>query len=208
MDIIAFTGAGISAASGIPTFEELGEGFRRSLSRSVFNADPEAFYKNLLMLKAACGAAKPNAAHMALAERGIPVITMNIDGLHRRAGTKDLNEIHGSIENVHCKQCGKEYPFLQVEHSCRCPLCGELLLHDVVLYEDPIPRLGEALARVEGKGKLLVIGTSFYTSTSGYVVEHARAYGREIVIINERAEVEVGKYLDLNSIERPGSRNE
>lgn len=50
MDIVAFTGAGISAASGIPTFEELGESFRRSLSRSAFNADPAAFYKNLLKL--------------------------------------------------------------------------------------------------------------------------------------------------------------
>jgi NAD-dependent deacetylase len=195
MDIVAFTGAGISAASGIPTFEELGESFRRSLSRSVFNADPEAFYQNLLKLKAACDKAEPNAAHTALAERDIPVVTMNIDGLHRRAGTKDLIEIHGSMECVRCGKCGKEYPFAQAENGCRCPACGGLLLHDVVLYEDQIPRLHEALAKVEGKGKLLVIGTSFYTSTSGYVVEHARACGREVVIINERAEVEVPKYL-------------
>jgi len=195
MDIIAFTGAGISAASGIPTFEELGESFRRSLSRSVFNADPEAFYTNLLKLKTACDQAQPNAAHRALAEHGIPVITMNIDGLHRRAGTTDLIEIHGSIERVHCKKCGGEYPFAQTAQSCRCPGCGGLLLHDVVLYEDSIPRLADALERVEGRGKLLVIGTSFYTSTSSYVVEHARAQGREIVIINEKAETEVPAYL-------------
>jgi NAD-dependent deacetylase len=196
MDIIAFTGAGISAASGIPTFEELGEGFRRSLSRSVFNAGPEAFYRNLLKLKAACDAAEPNAAHRALAERHIPVITMNIDGLHRRAGTVDLIEIHGNIEAVHCGRCAAEYPFIQVERGCRCPACGGLLLHGVVLYEDPIPRLHEALMRVEGPGMLLVVGTSFYTSTSSYVVDHARATGREIVLINERAEEEVERYLD------------
>ena len=196
MNIIAFTGAGISKASGIPTFEELGENFRRSLARSVFNANPAAFYENLLKLKAACAEAKPNPAHLALAERGVPIVTMNIDGLHRRAGSSDLIELHGSMESVKCGRCGKKYPFVQVEKGCRCPACGGLLLHDVVLYGDPIPRLNEALARVEGPGKLLVIGTSFYTSTSGYVVEHARAQGREIVMINEQAEVEVGEYLN------------
>jgi NAD-dependent deacetylase len=196
MDIIAFTGAGISAASGIPTFEELGESFRRSLSRSVFNADPEAFYKNLSRLKEACDRAEPNAAHRALAEHGVPVVTMNIDGLHRRAGTADLIEIHGSLEHVHCGKCGGEYPFAETARGCRCPACGGLLLHDVVLYGDQIPRLYEALERVEGRGKLLVIGTSFYTSTSSYVVDHARASGREIVMVNERAEVEVRNFLE------------
>jgi NAD-dependent deacetylase len=195
MDIIAFTGAGISRASGIPTFEELGEAFRMSLSRSAFNAGPEAFYKNLLKLKASCDAAEPNAAHSALAEHGVPVVTMNIDGLHARAGTKDLIELHGSMERVRCARCGDQYPFAQVERGCRCPACEGLLLHDVVLYGDPIPRLGEALARVEGKGTLLVIGTSFFTSTASYVADHARAQGREIVVINERAEEEAPRYL-------------
>ena len=195
MDIIAFTGAGISAASGIPTFEELGESFRRSLSRSVFNADPEAFYRNVWKLKRACDEARPNAAHLALAEHGVPVITMNIDGLHRRAGTADLIEIHGGMERVRCKACGAEYPFSRVAGGCCCPACGGLLLHDVVLYEDQIPRLGEALARVEGPGVLLVIGTSFYTSTASYVVDHARVYGREVVMINEKAETEVPAFL-------------
>lgn len=196
MDIIAFTGAGISADSGIPTFEELGEDFRRSLSRSVFRADPDAFYRNMLKLKRACDAAAPNAAHKALAEHGVPIITMNIDGLHRRAGTQDFIEIHGGIERVHCQACGADYPFLQVEHGCRCPACNGLLLHDIVLYEDNIPRLHEALARVEGEGVLLVVGTSFYTSTASYMVDHARAHGRRIVLINEEAKTAVPAYLN------------
>jgi NAD-dependent deacetylase len=196
MHIVAFTGAGISAPSGIPTFEEMGESFRRSLSRSAFNADPEGFYKNLMKLKAACGKAAPNAAHIALAEHNIPVVTMNIDGLHRRAGTKELIEIHGNLESVHCGRCRKEYPFSQVESGCRCPACGGLLLHDVVLYGDQIPRLRDALDMVGGAGILLVIGTSFYTSTSGYIVEHAAACGRKILLFNEKAEVEVPAYLE------------
>jgi NAD-dependent deacetylase len=205
VDIIAFTGAGISAASGIPTFEELGEEFRRSLSRSVFNANPEGFYKNVLKLKAACDAAQPNPAHIALARHSIPVITMNIDGLHRRAGTTDLIEIHGSLETVHCKRCARQYPFAQTEQGCRCPNCGGLLLHDVVLYEDQIPRLVEALDRVSDLGPdaahprtLLVIGTSFYTSTSSYVVDQARACGWKIVVINQNAETEVPAFLNQN----------
>lgn len=195
MNIVAFTGAGISQASGIPTFEELGEGFRRSLSRSVFNEDPGAFYANVMKLKAACDAACPNAAHRALAGHGIPVITMNIDGLHRRAGTTDLIEIHGHMETVRCGRCGGEHPFAQVAAGCRCPYCDGLLLHDIVLYEDPIPRLREALARVEGEGMLLVVGTSFYTSTSSYVVDHARACGREIVMCNNHAETRLPAML-------------
>ncbi len=224
ISIIAFTGAGISAASGIPTFEELGEGFRRSLSRNVFLADPDSFYNNVLKLKHACEKAMPNPAHLALAQHGVPVITMNIDGLHRRAGTTDLIEIHGSMESVHCSRCHSEYPFSQVEQGSRCPACGGLLLHDIVLYEDQIPRLHEALALVEGPGlaascsrlaasfgccspmqpscspihpgTLLVIGTSFYTSTASYIVDHARAARQEIVIINEKAETEVPAFLN------------
>lgn len=196
MDIIAFTGAGISADSGIPTFEELGQDFRRSLSRSVFRADPAAFYRNMLKLKNACDTAAPNAAHIALAEHSVPIITMNIDGLHRRAGTQDLIEIHGGMEQVHCQSCGVNYPFLQVEQGCRCPACNGLLLHDIVLYEDSIPRLQEALRRMEGPGILLVVGTSFYTSTASYVVDHARAHGRRIVLINEDAMTAVPEFFN------------
>ncbi len=195
MGIIAFTGAGVSAASGIPTFEELGESFRRSLSRSEFWADPDGFYRTVLKLQQACERAAPNPAHLALAQCGVPVITMNIDGLHRRAGTTELIEIHGGMQSVHCKRCGQDYPFPQVEKGSRCPACGGLLLHDIVLYEDQIPRLCDALRLVEGPGTLLVVGTSFYTSTASFVVDHARAAGRKVVIINEKAETEVPAFL-------------
>ena len=78
----------------------------------------------------------------------------------------------------------------------RCPACGGLLLHDVVLYGDSIPLLEPALALAEGPGILLVVGTSFYTSTSGYVADHARRHGREIVLINSDAQYEVPRFLD------------
>jgi len=196
MDWVAFTGAGISAASGIPTFEELGQDFRDKLSRRYWRQHPEDFFRAVLMMKDACDAAAPNAAHKALAEYGVPVVTMNIDGLHRRAGTADLIEIHGGMEAVDCSRCVKSYPFEQVRGGVYCPRCGALLDTRVVLYGDSIPRLTEALGRVEGPGTLLVIGTSFYTSTASYVVDHARRCGRRIIMVNRDAETEVPRLLE------------
>ena len=196
MNIVAFTGAGISRPSGIPTFEELGDDFRHRLSRPLFQRDPMAVYETLLTLREACLRAQPNAAHLALARFDVPVITMNIDGLHRRAGTRDLIEIHGSMETLRCGGCRETYPFEQARRGCRCPGCDGLLEHDVVLYGDSIPLLSTALDKVGGQGVLLVVGTSFVTSTAGYVVDHARACGREVVVINSDAEREVPRFLE------------
>ena len=195
MNIVAFTGAGISRPSGIPTFEELGDDFRHRLSRPLFQRDPMAVYETLLTLRDACVRAQPNEAHLALARYGVPVITMNIDGLHRRAGTQDLIEIHGDLETLQCGDCRESFSFEQARQGCRCPRCGGLLHHHVVLYGDSIPLLSTALDKVAGRGVLLVVGTSFVTSTAGYVVDHARRSGREVAVINSDAEQEVPRFL-------------
>ena len=155
-----------------------------------------AVYETLLTLREACLRAQPNAAHMALARFGVPVITMNIDGLHRRAGTEDLIEIHGDMETLRCGDCMGSFPFEQVRMGCHCPRCGGLLHHNVVLYGDSIPLLSTALDKIAGHGVLLVVGTSFATSTAGYAVDHARACGREVVVINSDAEREVPRFLE------------
>ena len=87
LDLVAITGAGISRASGIPTFVEMGD-LREKLSRDYFRAQPEKFYEIILDIKRTVDRAQPNPAHRALAEYGVPVITMNIDGLHTRAGSE------------------------------------------------------------------------------------------------------------------------
>lgn len=194
-DWVAFTGAGISAASGIPTFEQMGQDVRDKLSRHYWLRHSEDFFRVIRQIKQACDAAQPNAAHIALAQADIPVITMNVDGLHARAGTRRRIEIHGSLEAVDCSRCSREYPFSQVEKSIRCPHCGGLLDTRVVLYGDGIPMLQEALQWVRGPGTLLVVGTSFYTSTSSYVVDYARKTGREVILINEDAEHRVPEIL-------------
>lgn len=195
MELVALTGAGISAASGIPTFEELGQDFRDKLSREYWRLHAEDFFATLLRMKDACDAARPNAAHRALAGRGIPVVTMNIDGLHRRAGTADLIELHGDMDAVDCVKCGGSYPFDVVRRGTRCPECGGPLDSRVVLYGDGIPRLADALEKAEGPGALLVVGVSFHTSTASYVVDHARRHGRKILLVNRDAEEEVPRIL-------------
>lgn len=192
--VVAFTGAGVSAESGVPTFEELGD-IRERLSREYFIGHPRVFYDLLLEMKSIVEKAEPNQAHRVLADKNIPVITMNIDGLHRRAGTKKLVEIHGNLHRVLCRRCGQAYPFDRVAEDIHCPDCGALLDPDVVLYGDMIERYPDAFEIIEKCETLLVVGTSFYTSTSSVCVQAARDAGAEVVIINDNAAQRVPAFL-------------
>ena len=197
--IVAFTGAGISKASGIPTFEEM-PGIRNYLTRDYFQAHPGEFYKNLWQFYLKIKEAEPNAAHLALAEHDIPVVTMNVDGLHRRAGTKELVEIHGNLEYVFCPGCGLRKTFEFIEKDINCPECGNVLQPNVILYGDIIKEFQTAIDILRGAEVLLVVGTSFYTSTASDFVNYARYRGMEVEIINENAEVRVGEFLRGNTI--------
>ena len=193
--IVAFTGAGISRASGVPTFEEMGD-IRDKLSRWYFRDNPEDFYKTLLEMKKTADNADPNPAHRVLARHNIPVVTMNIDGLHRRAGSRELVEIHGNLEQVFCKKCGSIYDFYVVEKSIHCQKCGELLESNVVLYGDSLDKFYEAMELIVSARELLVVGTSFQTSTASQMVMQAELAGVKATIINSHAEEEVPAYLE------------
>ena len=192
--IVAFTGAGISKASGVPTFIELGD-LRNKLSRDYFEDNTYDFYKLLTEMKKTCDNAKPNFAHLALVQYNIPVITMNIDGLHQRAGSKALIEIHGNLNNVICCNCKASYDFCVVEESIYCKQCNSLLEPNVVLYGDSIPRYYDALELLSAAEELLVVGTSFYTSTAADFVGIAKRSGIKVTIINDDAENQVSIYL-------------
>ena len=169
--ILAFTGAGISKASGIPTFDEMGD-LREKLERNFATRHKEEFNNIMAQLTAVCEQAEPNDAHMALAEYGIPVITMNIDSLHMRAGSKNILEVHGSLRE-----------------------------NNVVLYGDSAPLYTEALDwvdRLGNKDTILIIGTSFYTAFSSQVKRTADMNDVNTVMINADAEYEVRKYLEEN----------
>jgi len=97
--IIAFSGAGISADSGIATFQDQ-PGIREKLTRSFANEYPREFAEVMKKLGDAIEKAEPNAAHYALAKYDIPVITMNIDGLHQKAGSKQVINVHGDMPDI------------------------------------------------------------------------------------------------------------
>jgi NAD-dependent deacetylase len=120
---------------------------------------------------------------------------MNVDGLHRRAGTRELVEIHGNLDWVSCPECGKREPFSVIESRFHCRECGRVLEPNVILYGDTIIELPAALRLVETAELLLVIGTSFSTSTAGYIVDYARTRGSRVEVINQEAERKVPEFL-------------
>lgn len=174
--IVALTGAGVSKASGIPTFRGK-EGLWRTF-RAEELATPKAFehnprlvwefyeFRRGLVLKAA-----PNPAHLALArlEAKIPhfcLITQNVDGLHARAGSKNILELHGNLFRVRCLGCGvldKNFTVpIAPELPPKCPHCGGLLRPDVVWFGEPLPQeaLDRAFDEAEHAEVMMIVGTS------------------------------------------------
>lgn len=174
-EIIFFTGAGISASAGIPTFDEQ-EGLRDKLTRSYCMNHPEEYKRTIEKMREACDAATPTAAHLAIAETGYPVITMNIDGLHEKAGTKRLYPIHGRLPN------DEEF-------------AGDLSkqFNIPVLYDDPAPLYDKARRLVQslefGRSIFVIIGTSYYSAISVELASRAKRRGAKIIEINRDADI-------------------
>lgn len=195
---VFFGGAGVSTASGIPDFRGNGglyAGDGRSneyyLSRTCLRREPEKFFdyfrKNMDFSKV-----QPNDAHYALAnleERGIlrSVITQNIDGLHQRAGSKRVIELHGSAERFYCSRCGKIYSSDVLSASTdipRCTECGAVIRPDVTLYGEALDAYSFADAETEiAKADLLIVGgTSLVVHPAASLVELFE--GKHLIIIN------------------------
>ena len=199
---VALTGAGISAPSGIPTFQGKWKNkpIRDFLSRDYFYADPEGFFELFVEMCSWCDK-EPNAAHRALAALDIPVITQNVDGLHQRANTRVVYPLHGTLHTVHCSKCKKKSsaaefaeklrPLYQkndmqaVRKMLKCPHCGGWMDTDVVLYGDNIQNLYEAIALSEKADLMLVIGTSLTTYPAAALPEIARRRGARVIVIND-----------------------
>jgi NAD-dependent deacetylase len=178
--VVALTGAGISVPSGIPDFRSPGTGLWANVDPmevahiAVFRRDPARFWAFYGQRFATLRDKRPNAAHAALAElerRGIveAVITQNIDGLHRAAGTRDLIEVHGSIATSSCLACGARYELADARARLeadpggvpRCD-CGEPLKPDVVLFGEYLPEaaLARATELASRADLLLCVGSS------------------------------------------------
>lgn len=175
--VLFFTGAGISAESGIPTFAEQ-EGIREKLTREFALNNPEEFRRIIKQMCDAVNGARPNVAHRVIAKCNYPVITMNVDRLHQKAGSKKVIELHGRLPEPH---------ELYADNF-------NLLKGLPVLYGDEAPAYADAEVKVrqmEKGDKLVIVGVSFYTGISEYIRDLALLKGVDVQILNECATVEV-----------------
>ncbi len=149
--VAVLTGAGISAESGVPTFREAQSGLWARYNAEEL-ATPEAFQRNPKLVwdwyawrRELVAHAAPNPGHFALAElqtrfEDFKLITQNVDGLHQRAGSRDVIELHGSLTRTRCSDEGTLVPVFPAEESPpRCPSCGGLLRPDVVWFGEMLP---------------------------------------------------------------------
>jgi len=201
--VVFFTGAGISAESGIPTYR--GQGgiwkeydYQRYACQPAFDAAPERVWEFHNYRRSVVGGAAPNRGHEAIAaaQRSHPhvgVITQNIDGLHQRAGATDVLELHGSLWRVRCEACGLRRASLESPLTeLRCP-CGEAYLRpDITWFGDSLDTAVFAQARAAcGNATLFVsVGTSGVVYPAAHMPEHAKRAGAYLVEINpERTEL-------------------
>ena len=216
-DVVVFTGAGVSAESGIPTFRDPGGlwdryspmrfGTLEGIAREAME-HPDELADYLTEMRAAFAEAKPNPAHVAIAEledRGLAlgVITQNVDGLHREAGSGTIIEVHGSHRRRRCLSCGyardveREEYLEGMSHTIRslrtgfvvsyqsilprCDACGGPARPDVVAFGEAVKDFHEAERLAEQASTFLVVGTSGEVYPAAALPEYARGCGATIV---------------------------
>lgn len=199
--LVALTGAGASTESGLPDFRSPAGLYRdqraeRILSLSFFLADPEAFWDFYRTRLLAIHTARPNAAHRALARleaagRLQSVLTQNIDGLHRAAGSRRVRELHGNVAGLRCpsghrRPTGEVLDALRAGAVPRCLRCGAAMRPDIVLFEEPLDRAvwAQAEADLELADGLLVVGTSLRVAPASLLPHRALQRRVPVVIVN------------------------
>jgi NAD-dependent deacetylase len=200
--VAALTGAGISAESGLATFRDAQTGLwarfdpRELATPAAFARDPQLVWDWYAWRREQVAAAQPNAGHAALAEleRRTPdfaLITQNVDGLHQRAGSRNVIELHGNIARVKCSREGTLVAHWEAGSGAvpRCVNCGAWLRPDVVWFEEmlPEPALAAAEDAMRRCGVLLVIGTSAEVYPAAALPELARRSGAIVAEINPTA---------------------
>jgi NAD-dependent deacetylase len=205
--VVALTGAGISVPSGIPDFRSPGSGLWADVDPmavahiDAWRADPARFWSFYGERFAALEGKQPNGAHRVLVElesrgRLDAVITQNIDMLHRRAGTRELVEVHGTIEHSSCLRDGRRYPLEEVRRRLRAgdagvPACdcGRALKPDVVLFGELLPEaaLERASVLAARADLLLCIGTSLEVHPVAGLPGITAANGGEVALVTQGA---------------------
>jgi NAD-dependent deacetylase len=200
---IVLTGAGVSTASGIPDFRSPRTGLWANVdpmkvaSIRAFSGDPVEFWSYYRQRLASLADVAPNPAHSALArleERGMVhgLVTQNVDRLHRRAGSRAVVEVHGSVDFAVCLVCGARYPHQRMVDDLDGPKgiptcdCGAILKPGVVLFGEDLPaeEYAQAVAWVEEADVLLVAGTSLQVWPVAGLPQLALAGGATLIIVN------------------------
>lgn len=198
-NIVFFGGAGVSTESGIPDFRSVDGLYNQSydyppetiLSHTFYVKNREEFYR-FYRDKMLCLEAMPNPAHMKLAELEAKgklkvVVTQNIDGLHQKAGSKKVLELHGSVLRNYCEGCGKFYGAEYIKDSTGVPKCscGDYIKPDVVLYEEGLEQqtISEAVSCISNADVLIIGGTSLAVYPAAGLIDYYR--GEKLVLINK-----------------------
>ncbi len=211
-NVVFFGGAGVSTASGIPDFRSAhgiysgaqGRSYEEMLSHGYFMRHMDAFwafYKNVMLYPNA----EPNAAHKALKRletqgKLSAVITQNIDGLHQKAGSSRVLELHGTVHRNFCMRCGEETGLAYVaeaEGTPVCPSCGGRIKPDVVLYGEELDNdvINEALDAIRKADLIIVGGTSLVVQPAAGFIMYRRPSCR-LALIN-RDETPYDDHADL-----------
>jgi NAD-dependent deacetylase len=211
---VVLTGAGISTPSGIPDFRSEGTGLwshdepLEAASLNTFRADPEKFYAWFRPIAEQIFDAKPNQAHLALAELEKEghirsTVTQNIDLLHQKAGSRNVIELHGSLATLSCTQCFRQVeafpylkPYVEKGETPKCPACGAVLKPDVILFGEQLPQKAwyDAQRACRACDLMMVAGSSLEVLPVASLPIQAIDRGAHLVILNNSS-----TYLDVRA---------
>ena len=217
-----FTGAGMSAESGLDTFRDARTGLWTKVDPVAFASlnswarDPEPMWAWYLWRASVCRGAEPNAGHRAIAEWAgwaardgahVGVTTQNIDDLHERGGARDVVHLHGSLFDYRCTICsrpwrgGVDYPAEPVARQAppACPLCGNLIRPGVVWFGEPLPQdeWDRAEARMLAADLVVVVGTSGVVQPAAGLPALAKQFGARVLEIAPE-ETELSRVADVS----------
>lgn len=200
--MVFFGGAGVSTESGIPDFRSVDGLYNQKydappetiLSHTYFSKHPDDFFR-FYRDKMLYPAAEPNAAHKKLAQweqegKLTAVITQNIDGLHQKAGSKNVLELHGSVLRNYCRQCGKFFGLDAILDSTgipHCDACGGVIKPDVVLYEEALDDsvMEQSIRHISEADLMIIGGTSLAVYPAAGLIHYFR--GKTLVLVNRDA---------------------
>jgi NAD-dependent deacetylase len=196
--VVVLAGAGLSQESGVPTFrgaDGLWKQFRAEelATPSAFARNPELVWEWYCWRRSIIAKAEPNPAHLAIVkmEKGFEqfvLITQNVDGLHRRAGSRKFIEIHGCIWESRCVNCHNVVDDHETDHTKipACKRCGGRLRPNVVWFGEPIPEMNfrKSIYAAQNCDVMIVVGTSGYVQPAASLPFHARQSGAKVIDVN------------------------